>query len=78
MSEKPTYEELKQRVREFEIAESERKPAQEALRQSEEKCHRIHENSVVGFFQSTSEGRFLDVNPAFEPARIKRWEKGVF
>ncbi len=65
MSEKPTYEELQQRVLELERVESERKLAEEALRQSEEKFRRIYENSVVGFFQSTPEGRFLRVNHAF-------------
>ncbi len=35
------------------------------LRKSEERYRRIFENSVVGFFQSTPEGRFITVNPAF-------------
>ncbi|MBT6498396.1 MAG: hypothetical protein HOK67_00650 [Deltaproteobacteria bacterium] len=35
MSEKPTYEELKQRVQELEQAESERRQSKAALRESE-------------------------------------------
>ena len=35
------------------------------LQESEEKYRRIFENSVVGFFESTPEGRFISVNSAF-------------
>ena len=37
----------------------------EALRQAEEKYRGIFENAMDGIFQSTPEGRFLAVNPAF-------------
>jgi PAS domain S-box-containing protein len=46
-------------------AEIERRRIEAALRESEEKYRRLFENSVVGFFQSTPEGRFHSVNPAF-------------
>ena len=35
------------------------------LSDNEEKYRRIFENSVVGFFQSTPDGKFTNVNPAF-------------
>ncbi|XPS86981.1 two component system sensor histidine kinase [Desulfosarcina variabilis str. Montpellier] len=44
---------------------TERKNAVEQLRKSEGKYRRIFENSIVGFFQSTPEGRFLGANAAF-------------
>ena len=36
-----------------------------SLRESEERYRQIFENAVEGFFQSTPEGRFINVNPAF-------------
>jgi PAS domain S-box-containing protein len=42
-----------------------RKKAEEELRESEKKYRSIFENAVEGFFQSTPEGRFITVNPAF-------------
>jgi PAS domain S-box-containing protein len=43
---------------------SARKAAEAALRQAEEKYRTIFENSVMGIFQSTPEGRFLTMNRA--------------
>jgi PAS domain S-box-containing protein len=43
---------------------SERKHAERALQQAEEKYRRIFENAVEGIFQTTREGRFLTANPA--------------
>ena len=39
--------------------------AEEALKISEEKYRSIFENATEGIFQSTPEGRFMNVNPAF-------------
>ncbi len=44
---------------------TERKRAAEAVRAAEEKYHSIFENAVEGIYQSTPEGRFITVNPAF-------------
>ena len=41
-----------------------RKRAYEALRESEEKYRRMFEDSFLGLFQSTPEGKILTVNPA--------------
>jgi PAS domain S-box-containing protein/putative nucleotidyltransferase with HDIG domain len=43
---------------------SERKQAEESLRQAEEKYRNIFEHSLDGIFQSTPAGRFITVNPA--------------
>ncbi|MCX8023407.1 MAG: ATP-binding protein [Syntrophorhabdaceae bacterium] len=42
----------------------EREKAEEALRDSEEKYRSIFENSIMGIFRTTPEGRFLSINPA--------------
>ena len=47
------------------ILKEQHEKAEAALMESEAKYRRIFENSVVGLFQSTPEGRFLTVNPAF-------------
>ncbi|MFA6810267.1 MAG: PAS domain S-box protein [Desulfoplanes sp.] len=41
-----------------------RKRVEENLRQAEEKYHSIFENSALGIFRTSPEGRYLDVNPA--------------
>jgi diguanylate cyclase (GGDEF)-like protein/PAS domain S-box-containing protein len=43
---------------------SERRQAEEALRQAEEKYRSIFEDAVVAIFQSTPAGRYTTVNPA--------------
>jgi PAS domain S-box-containing protein len=53
-----------------EIAERQRADA--ALRAAEEKYRSIYENAVDGIFQSTPEGRFINVNPAM--ARMYGYE----
>jgi PAS domain S-box-containing protein len=44
---------------------SERRRAEEALVQAEEKYRGIFENAMEGIYQTTADGRFIDVNPAF-------------
>jgi two-component system cell cycle sensor histidine kinase/response regulator CckA len=43
---------------------TQRKQAEEALRQAEEKYREIFDHAVVGIFQSTPEGRYISVNQA--------------
>ncbi len=43
---------------------SRRIEAEETLRRNEEEYRNIHDNAMVGIFQSTPEGKYLRVNPA--------------
>ena len=58
MSEKPTYEELEQRIQELEQAESKRKSAENALRESQEA---LRENKIKyqAILETTSEGCWI-------------------
>ena len=64
MSENPTYEELKRRVRSLEEAESERRRTQEALRASEELYRILFEQARDVIYFTTPEGRLVDMNDA--------------
>ena len=58
MSEKPTYEELEQRVHELEKVESELKTVENALQESEGKYNNIIENIEDGYYEVDIEGSF--------------------
>ena len=47
---------------------SERKRVEEALRESEQRYRGLFEHAMIGIFQSTPEGKYISVNPAY--ARI--------
>lgn len=51
---------------------SERKAAEQALRDSEARYRRLFENVIEGVYSATREGRFVSVNPAF--VRMVRYE----
>lgn len=66
MPKKPTYEELEQRVRELEQAESERKQVEALLRENEQKYHRILNNTPAVVFIKDLDGKYLYINHKYE------------
>ena len=66
MSEKPTYEELEQRVRKLEKAESERKQAGKALRESEERFRTVADFTYDWESWIGPDGKYIYVSPSCE------------
>jgi len=66
MAKKPTYEELEQRVKELEKEAVERRRAEEALRESEERLSAIAEKSPIPTAVGASDGSILSFNEALE------------
>ncbi|MFA5180929.1 MAG: PAS domain S-box protein [Syntrophales bacterium] len=58
-------EQLRRRCAEWERRAEELEEYYQALRKREERYRSFYENAVEGFFRSTPEGKFLNVNPAF-------------
>jgi PAS domain S-box-containing protein len=56
--------ELRQRVAELETVDAERERAEEALKESEERCASLFDRLPVGLYRTTPEGQILDVNSA--------------
>jgi two-component system cell cycle sensor histidine kinase/response regulator CckA len=66
MSNKPTYEELEQRVKELEQVESERKRTEVSLRESERRFRTLIKTAPTVILHLSPEGRILDLNPEAE------------
>jgi PAS domain-containing protein len=62
MAKKPTYEKLRQRVKELEKESSKRKRSEEALRESEEKYRTILESIGNGDYEVNIAGDFTFFN----------------
>ena len=65
MSVRPTYEELEERVKELEDADSERRRIEDALRESMEKYRLLVENQTDLVVKVDTEGRFQFVSPSY-------------
>jgi PAS domain S-box-containing protein len=64
MSGKPSYEELEQRVKELEREAGNRKWAEDAIHESEEKYRSLFDESIDAIYITSREGKFLDANQA--------------
>ncbi|MBW1802472.1 MAG: PAS domain S-box protein [Deltaproteobacteria bacterium] len=79
MPEKPTYEELEERVRELEQETLKRKQAEEALVESEQKYKTLTENSLIGVFIQQEEryefvnGRFAEMHGYKPDELLGKW-----
>jgi len=64
MAEKPTYEELKQRVKELDKEAFDRKRVDEALQESEERLQTITDTALDSIFCKDINRRYTFVNPS--------------
>lgn len=64
MPEKPTYEELEQRVQELAYAESEYKRTIEVLKDCENRYHSLIEGIPLGVYRTDEESRIIEANRA--------------
>ena len=71
MAGKPAYGELEQRVKELEKEAAQRKQAEKALRESEEKCSTVLEANPDPVVVYDKEGKVIYFNPAF--TRVLGW-----
>jgi len=83
MAEKPTYEQLEQRIKELEKEAENRKLAEEELKESEEKFRIIADQSLFGV-SILQEGKYIYMNDAacnitgFSHAEVVQWEPKDF
>ena len=63
MAKKPTYEELEQKVKELENKAFDRKQAQEALQENEERFRSLFSANRDGYIICLGDGEILDANP---------------
>jgi PAS domain S-box-containing protein len=68
MPDKPTYQDLEQRVRELEAAESGRKRAEDALRKHQAMFNRVLDSVPQSIFWKDHAGRYLGCNRVFARA----------
>ena len=74
MESKPTYEDLEQKVKELEDEAFERKRAEEALRESEEKFKLISEQSLMAIV-IVQDDRIKYANQAYSAMTGHPWEE---